>query len=54
MEFKKRGRFFMVELLVLSLILSPIAIVLVKAFIDSKDYYDYDKKKLRYVSRINK
>lgn len=44
----------MVELLVLSLIVSPIAIILIKAFVNSKDYYDYDKNKSRYVSRITK
>lgn len=44
----------MLELLVLGLISTPIMIVLVKAFADSKDYFDYDNKKLRYVSRITK
>ena len=40
--------------LMLILLVSPVAIVLVKAFIASKDYYDYDERKARYVSRIVK
>ena len=40
--------------LMLILLVSPIAIILVKAFVASKDYYDYDDIKSRYVSRIVK
>ncbi len=42
------------ELLVLVLIASPLAVVMTKAFLASKDYYDYNKKKLTYISRVTK
>ena len=42
------------ELLVLALLVSPVAVVMAKAFVASKDYYDYNKKKLRYISRVTK
>ena len=50
---EKRG-YCMLEGLFLLLLSLPIVLVLINAFIASKDYYDYDSKKCRYVSRIIK
>ena len=44
----------MLELFILMLLFLPILVVLVKAFVASKDYYDYDEKKSRYISRVTK
>jgi len=44
----------MLELFILMLLFLPILVVLVHAFIVSKDYYDYDEKKSRYISRVIK
>ena len=44
----------MLESLVLILIVSPIAYVLVKANKAAKDYFDYDNKKCRYISRVTR
>ncbi len=44
----------MFETLILILFVAPIAFLLFKATIASKDYYDYDQKKYRYISRIIK
>ncbi len=44
----------MLESLLLVLIASPVIYAVVKAFVNSKDYYEYDSKKARYVSKFNK
>ncbi len=44
----------MLEMLFLSLIVAPILYSVVKAFINAKDYYDYDSEKCCYVSRVTK
>lgn len=44
----------MLESLFLILLVSPIIISLILANFRSKDYYDYDNKKLRYISRVTK
>ncbi len=44
----------MLELLVLLLLASPIAIALIMANNASKDYFDYDEKKGSYISRVTK
>ena len=44
----------MLESLVLILLVSPIIAALALATKRSKDYFDYDSKKLKYVSRVTK
>ena len=44
----------MLESFILILLVSPIIASLVLASVRSKDYYDYDSKKLKYVSRVTK
>ncbi len=44
----------MLELFILILLFSPVLGVLFHAFVASKDYYDYDSKKSRYISRVIK
>jgi len=44
----------MLESFILILLVSPIIASLVLASVRSKDYFDYDSKKLKYVSRVTK
>jgi hypothetical protein len=44
----------MLSNLLLILFLSPIIYAVVRAFVASKDYYDYNEKKSRYIPRFKK
>lgn len=44
----------MVEMIILLVVALPITIALVRAYFDSKDYFEYDEEHSRYVSRVLK
>lgn len=42
----------MLGLILITILVSPILVILFKAFVASKDYYEYDKKKSKYILRV--
>ncbi len=44
----------MLQLLILLFVVSPFIAILVSAFKASKDFYEYDEKTSRYISKFGK